>query len=198
MRTFLIALGALLSIPLAVLNWTSAIVGGIWLGTLGEWRLLAFGGLTMFCGVYLLSLVLMIGVGITLVGMKLSQTARVLGAPFYITAGLLNFAITVVATVIVFDTAINLHAHGNVWPYLLWSYAVATTPWMYMAQREVRADPKSGAVMWVSAVQFGAVGVAASVLVGNGDQSVFGMAIFFVPIALIGLLIGYVVASPNR
>lgn len=198
MRNFLVAVGALLTFPLAILNWTSGIVGGVWLAFLGEWRLLVLGIIVIFSGTFLLSFVLMIGIGVAAVGVMASKVAKVLGYPFLAAAGLINFAIVTAATVIVFSIAVNARSHEIVWPYLLWSYAVATTPWTSMAQREIANDPNSSAIMWVFAIQFGAVSTALSVLVGNGYQSDFGMVMFFIPIALIGLLIGFLMTLERQ
>jgi hypothetical protein len=41
-----------------------------------------------------------------------------------------------------------------------------------------------GTVMWLSASQFGALAIIASVFVGEGYQSPFGMIVFFVPVDL--------------
>lgn len=195
MRTLLISIGAFLSIPLLVLNWTSAIIGGVWLCVFGEWQFLLIGIPVILFGYFLLSLVLMIGFGIAALGARVGDRAPILATPFFWLAHLFNFAVVVAGTIFIFESIMSTRTHLIVWPYLLWAYAVSTTPWASLAQKEISADPSSMTLAWVSAVQFGAVAVACSLVVGNGIQSEFGMALFCVPASVMGLVLGFALVS---
>ena len=55
------ALLLLLFIPFMLLNMLGGVVGGIWLGVMGEWRLLVFGILYMLGGSLVVSILMLPG-----------------------------------------------------------------------------------------------------------------------------------------
>jgi hypothetical protein len=113
--------------------------------------------------------------------------------PLFALAFLSNFFVMAFWCVASFSLVIR-QPHPNVWPYLLWGYAMATVPWVSMAKLE----KNEGAIMWVSATQFGAVAIMGSVLLGDGYQSDFGMGVFFVPAALLGMGLSYLMHRVAR
>jgi hypothetical protein len=181
MRTFFVALGAAMTLPLLILNWTAVIIGGIWLGLKGEWLLLICGIGIIFCGNFLITLLLGIPLAIGVLGAK--SSSAIVRYPLVAIASVFNFVAITAWTVFIFS-AFRSHTHDNIWPYLLWSYAIVTIPWVRMGSDEI---DQQGTIMWISGVQFGAIAVMGSVLVGQGSQTPFGMIIFFVPIALFAM-----------
>jgi hypothetical protein len=181
MRTFLMGIGAAITVPILILNWIGAAVGGIWLAIEREWILIGIGIALMLMGRVILALLMAVGLIIAAPAAKLRPAAWLfLGA-----AGIFNFLVLTFWSVWIFSYFAN-RPHGNVWPYILWAYAATTMGWVHMTLDERKSDPNTTAIMWVLAVQFGAIGLMASILVGNGYQSEFGMILFFVPAALFG------------
>lgn len=179
-------IGAALTIPLMVLNWSAAIVGGIWLAIDREWSLLTIGTAIIFLGHFLLSWLMMIGIAIAAVA-AIAKWA-IIRWPIVLVAFLFYLTVMTIWAVTIFNFAIN-RPHGNAWPYILWAYAVSTVPWTQMAQGETN----TGTFMLVAATQFGALAVMAAVLIGDGNQSVFGMELFFVFGALFGMAVNFMV-----
>ena len=103
-------------------------------------------------------------------------------------AGLYNFIVLTVWTVGMF-VLVTYHLHTNIIPYVLWAYAMATTPWASIASDEAKLDPRTKAMTWVAGCQFGAIAVIVPVFVGSGLQTPFGMMVFFVPAAIAGIAI---------
>ncbi len=196
MRTVLLAVAAAISVPLLILNWIAAFGGGIWLLVIGQWRLVIEGVVAMIGAAILLPIVLIVANFIASPAVSLGNKSRWLVYPFLFLGGLFTFYILANWCVLVFDMLVN-RDHGTVWPYALWAYAVATTPWTSMLQRDVRRNPRSRGLIWLSASQLGAFGILISVFVGNGFQPEGGMSLFFTPFALLGMLMGYV-ASTQR
>jgi len=69
----------------------------------------------------------------------------------------------------------------------LWAYALATIPWVSMYTAEAESGDAEGSLAWVAAAEFGSLALIISVIVGYGFQTLFGMVVFFVPVALFGL-----------
>jgi len=176
-----------------ILNWSGVIVGGVWLAILHEWKILVFGIALVFFGRTLLSFLMMFGIAIAAVGVKLRSVSWI----FFGLALLVNIAVVTGWTVVIFDLIVN-RPHGNVWPYILWAYAAVTIPWVNIATEEKGLDPKTKAFIWIAAVQFGSIAVMGSILLGDGYQSPFGMTIFFLPIAILGALLGGFMESGRK
>jgi hypothetical protein len=197
MRTFWTALAIALSTPLLILNWTAGIVGGIWLTVIGDWGTVGYGVLIILFGMFALTFLVSPGLLIALLGVKLHERHRLLSYPFYFGAGLYNFTVMTAWCVLIFAFFIS-RPHVASWPYILWAYALATSAWAAMAEGEIKTDPTSNAMMWVSGVQFGSLALMISVLIGSGDQTGFGMLVFFIPAALIGMMIGAFLSKQRR
>jgi hypothetical protein len=184
MRTFLKGTGAALVVPVIILNWSGVIIGGIWLAFLHEWALLIFGIGMLFFGRYQLALLLAIGLRVGAGGLKLPSLTWL----FFGLALTVDVAVLTIWTVWIFDFAVN-RPHENVWPYMLWGYAAVNIPWVQIASEEKATDPKMQTFSWFAAVQFGSLAVMGSVLFGEGYRTRFDMALFFLPVAVLGALL---------
>jgi hypothetical protein len=194
MRTALAFIAMALSVPLLVLNWIAVFVGGIWLLFLGDWGALGIGVVVFIVGTFFLSVVMSVALVFALPAERLHAISPILSAPF-LAAGFIFTFVVITAWCVGISYVITERPHTNVWPYILWAYAVATAPLTTMARGELTDNPAAGGtLMWLSAVQFGALGILVSVLVGNGYQTPFGMAVFFIPAALLGMAISGLVS----
>lgn len=133
------ALGAVaivLTIPLFLLNFSSGIVGGIWLLILGKWKLVLIGfGLTVFFPALLFSLILLPGTGISLLGMKLGQRGiplfpRIIG----FIGSFINYCIIAFWILIIVTMFVRQSDGHNLVPFLLFGYSTAMFPLSYMAK----------------------------------------------------------------
>ena len=188
MRTFLIALGSALSIPIAILNWGAVIVGGIWLAILAQWALLGFGLILFFAGTWILSLVMAPGLGVGYLAARVFEKNKMASYPLIAVVAIYNFTV-LCAWCVGFFYYCELKAHGPYWPFILWGYALATIPWVSTYTEEAKSGDADGSLGWVAAAEFGSLAIIISVVVGYGFQTPFGMLVFFVPVALLSMTI---------
>lgn len=186
MRTFLVALGSALTIPIAILNWAAVIVGGIWLAILAQWSLFVLGLILIFAGALSLSLLMAPGLGLGIVAAKVFEKSKIASYPLLALVGIYNFVILCVWCVGIFYFC-ELRTHGPYWPFVLWAYALATIPWVSMYTEEAKSGDAEGSLAWVAGAQFGSLAIIISVVVGWGFQTLFGMIVFFVPAAFFGM-----------
>lgn len=133
----LTAVITVLSVPLILLNLLGAVVSGVWLVIIGEWRPVGLGILFFFGSSLLLGLVLMPGLLLVAPAAFFAERRQILGVVFFgtlsnlYTLGLLTIWCCGVLFLFVKDaTATSLI------PLLIWSYGVATGPWSYMASQD--------------------------------------------------------------
>lgn len=192
----------LLALPMALINWGFPIVGAIWLIVSGEWAALALGAACMIGGPFIIGLAMLPGYVLAapvLFASLYERASGVLLALLALPTALWTFTVISVWCVGVF-AALQLVSADDVIPRVLWAYAVATAPWMYMAQKEMQSDPGSHAPMAAFFTQLGCLSIIISVFLGNGYQTIFGMALFFVPFMLVTLFIqlSMVWSEPRR
>lgn len=127
-----------LLVPILLLDFLGGIVGFIWLATMGEWGIIIGGVIYMVIGAFLVSLLLIPSLLLIAPITYFAKKENVAGIAFF---GLLSVAY--VAVIIYFTCAWIFQSYtgsipaGNpMLPYLLWSYAIATAPWAYMASKE--------------------------------------------------------------
>jgi hypothetical protein len=132
------AIISVLSIPVMLLNFGGGIVGGIWLMVIGNWSLFGLGILSMFVSSFGLGLALAPGLLFTGPAALLMERGRnVIGMACAMLGNLYTFAVMTVWCVGCFYVVFRLYYRGgSIWPYLLWTYGMATGPWTYMAARE--------------------------------------------------------------
>jgi hypothetical protein len=132
------SLVTLLLLPIGILNGTAGVVGGIWLATLGQWRILGFGlGALSIANLGLITIAC--GPGLlfsALAGRALNKGKYIIAAA----CGLLNhfwtFVVMTAWCVGIFYVILAGYTSGSRWPFLLWAYETAAGQWAYMAWYE--------------------------------------------------------------
>lgn len=136
MKTLLGVIKAL-SIPLMVLNMLGGIVSGIWLAILGEWGVLGMGILLIVTSTSLLGLALMPSLLFVAPATICAQKGKAWGLICF--GAISNIYILALITVwccgILF-IFIKDASVSSLIPRLIWSYGVATGPWVYMATKD--------------------------------------------------------------
>ncbi len=127
----------LLSLPLTVLNLFGGVVSGIWLAILRDWRLLLLGVVSFFVSSMFLGLITAPSLLFSAPGIYLLKKGSFAGSVFF--AILSNLYVVAIITVwcaaVLFVFASN-SSSVNLIPRLIWSYGVATGPWIYMASKD--------------------------------------------------------------
>jgi tetratricopeptide (TPR) repeat protein len=127
-------------IPIMILNAGGAIVGGIWLAFIGEWKLIAIGILLLFTLNWFLSFLMIPAILISGIAIKFGEKNRFLFNLFgYLSAIYTNILIIAtcvsafyICTSFYKETTIGL----SLIPYLLWSWGMALGPWQFFASHE--------------------------------------------------------------
>lgn len=134
-------LGALLSaifIPLMILNLLGGFVGGIWLAIAGEWYTIFLGLLILLVGAFAVSLLLMPGLGLAVVGvMALERGNKRTGWFFILLSSPWTPAVIFAWQIAIFMVFGNRVTRPEIAiPIWLWSYGAATGVWTYLATKE--------------------------------------------------------------
>ncbi|HVU06624.1 MAG TPA: hypothetical protein VHE10_02455 [Candidatus Paceibacterota bacterium] len=137
-------------VPFIMLNVLGSIVSTIWLLFLGEWRLVVMGVIFILISSFVISILLLPTMGFMYLILKsLEKNRRVLVA----IVGWLNLTYThvigLVWTIGIFILMFNIAGDGNVFPYLLFGYGLATGPYAYMASKEDREATGSHMTVWL-------------------------------------------------
>jgi hypothetical protein len=181
MKNIMFAITAVLNIPLMIMNWTAVLIGAVWLLFKGEWLLVVSGVISIVVVQFIIGIVMMPALGIGILALK--SRYAVMRYPLFAISFVLNLIVICLMVIASFNYYVG-EAHGTVWPYALWAYAVATIPWVQFA----RGENNTGTVTWLAAVQIGALGVFVSIVTGVA-HSLPDMAIFFLPSSLIGMAV---------
>lgn len=160
MENFLTRTVNALLIPILLLDFLGGIIGFIWLATMGEWGIIIGGVIYMIIGAFVVSLLLIPSLILVAPITYFAKKENIAGTAFF---GLLS--VSYVAIIIYYTCAWIFQAYtgsvpaGNsILPYLLWSYAIATAPWAYMASKE--GEESTGTFM---ALFFSKLGLASVV-----------------------------------
>lgn len=131
------------TIPIMILNMFSAIVGGIWLAFIGEWRLIGIGIFLMITSHWILTLLMLPGIGLTALMGAFSNPKNVF---VYIIGYFSNLYLNILISVwCILSFIICTNFYGaeyqseisyELLPYLLWSWSMALSPWQYFANYE--------------------------------------------------------------
>ena len=185
------ALIGALSIPISILNFGGGIVGAVWLGLIGEWRLVGIGLAAIVVSMLMISFALMPALlfqGPAL--FALSHGRRLMAGLLMALGNLWDIVVAAVWCFGAFTAVLSHWSHGSAWPYLLWGYALSTGPWTYFAAREPgNADPDSPPSAGMIAVFSACVGTMAmmGLVLLSGKRSPEDLIIAL----SIPLLIGY-------
>jgi len=128
-----------LSIPLMILNMLGGIVSGIWLGVLGEWRIIGAGVLVFFVSTGLLGFALMPSLLLAAPAAYCAERGKTAGLVIFgaLSSVYIMGLITAWCCGVLFLFVKDASA-GSLIPRLLWSYGLATGPWAYMASKDAQ------------------------------------------------------------
>jgi len=130
-----------LTVPIMILNLLGGIISGIWLAILGEWGQIFRGILLMVVSNYAISFVLLPSLLLfaTPAAIAIEKGKKIWGMFF----GYLNVLYTVVLLTVwciwVMYLFVSSANDSSFIPLLIWSYGVALTPWMWLAQKDQQA-----------------------------------------------------------
>ncbi len=128
-----------LSVPIMLLNFGSGLVGGIWLGILGEWRLLGIGFLLMITAHWGISLLLLPGLAFSGLAMACLNRNNMFGMKcFGFLSQFYTNALILASCAFAFYVCTRAHQRIDLslLPYLLWSWGMALGPWQYLFSKE--------------------------------------------------------------
>lgn len=114
------------------------LVSGVWLGILGEWRLIGLGIGYMLMGTFLIGLFILPGIAFVAGAIALQERGSSLAAMLAgIPALVWTYVVALGSCVLVFLYVVDqIPRYDNAIPYLLWATGVAAAPWGYMATKE--------------------------------------------------------------
>tara|TARA_R110000787_G_scaffold70728_2_gene157321 strand:- start:882 stop:1499 length:618 start_codon:yes stop_codon:yes gene_type:complete len=137
---------ALIAMAIAIVNMLGPIISGIWLGVIGEWGLLGMGLLYMMFGVAWTGLLILPAMGFAVgAGTLADRGSRIAAIIAAIPAFAWTYAVAIGTSVIVFMFTVGkIDWNDNPIPYLFWGFSVATSPWSYMAMKEMQAGNNHG------------------------------------------------------
>lgn len=166
-----------------ILNFVSGIIGGIWLALLGNWSLLGYGLATIIFSSALLGIALLPGLAFAFPATIAAERNRLITAGLFAVLGnIWTYGVLTTWCVGSFILIIADHKSGSLWPYLLWSYSVATGPWTYLAAREAQSDPNSFASTTAFAACLGAIAMMVVAYVKSRAEISLLIEAFSIPI----------------
>ena len=193
-RTTTVAIGHaagfffLASAPLRVLWPISALVGGVWLGVLGEWASIGIGfGATVVAPLLLSGLLFAIGAPLLPLMVEAEEEGdRTLLWMCLVLSQLLTYAVVSAWLLAVFSYFLWSPAQGAFWPLVMWSYATAMGPWEYLMAKD-RDDDVMTANFTNSTAAVACIAAGLWFLLFDG--STIGVAAIFGTTMLVGLVI---------
>jgi len=176
------ALISLLSFPVMLLNMFSGIIGGVWLGVVGNWGLIGAGLAAVFISSFGLSLALAPGfIFLAPAAMALEKGKTIIAGLLFALSNLWTCAVITAWCLGSFYVVFSYYETGSIWPYLLWAYSTATGPWTYMAVIDARGQDTG------TASSFGAFGACV------GAIAMMGVILFKTQPSIVDLLIAFCV-----
>lgn len=135
----ILAILALLSIPITLMNILGGIISGIWLAIIGEWDVILLGLLSFFIGIFIISLALLPRLIFGIPALRLINQGKVLMGIIIGTPSAIYTILVMVAWCFLVFYSFDSTAEGYTRvPMLMWSYGIATGPWLYLAQQDVK------------------------------------------------------------
>lgn len=178
----------LASAPLRVIWPISAVVGGVWLGILGEWGSIVIGFGAVVVAPFLLSgLLLAIGAPLLSLMVEADEVGdRTLFWISLVLSQLLTYAVVSAWLWAVFLFFLWSPAQGAFWPLVTWSYAAAMGPWEYLMAKD-RDESVMTANFTNSTAAVACIAAGLWFVLING--SIAAMAAVFGAIMLFGLTV---------
>jgi len=136
----IIGLIGVLSPFLFAINMFGGIVSGIWLAILGEWRVVVIGIVYCFFSSFFITFALMPGLLLSTPAMFfIEKGKKIIGAFFGALSIIYTIGLLIIWCLYVLVEFTQLVDSRALIPALVWSYGVAMTPWMYLAQKDQQA-----------------------------------------------------------
>jgi hypothetical protein len=192
----------LISLPVGLLNFGGGIVGGIWLLILGKWFLVTSGLFIGIFGHYILWLLLSPGYLFQALSMKLIEKKSITIAYISIVIGyIFNYIAMLFWCLCALIFILNNHNSGLIWPYLLFAYSVATSPWTYIVSSETsRSGNAPGTIIPVFFLCIGVMAMIGVIIFGN--PTVFNLTLAFIismcPAFIIQTIMFFITARAYR
>ncbi|MDD2714462.1 MAG: DUF4339 domain-containing protein [Candidatus Wallbacteria bacterium] len=132
-----------LGVPIFIMNLLSGLIAGIWLMTLGNWKLIIVGFVLLCTSHFILSFLMLPCMLFLPIGSKLLMKNNPIGYFFgFLYQVYINFLI-VGTCALAFNFCISFY-HGSslfgIIPYLLWSWGMALGPWQFFLYKEQDND----------------------------------------------------------
>ena len=171
------AIFALATFPIMLLNVAGGLIGGLWLIIVGKWGLVLLAFIAGFFGTWILGLFLLPSMIFALplvwaAKHKYNFLVLVFGA----LASLWTYIVMTFWCTSAFLFVLSNFDGGSIWPYLLLGYAISAGPWTYMASQE-KNDPQgnggySAAEHGNAFVCFGSVLMMILALLGKSPETI--------------------------
>lgn len=126
-----------LGVPLMILNMLGGIVSGIWLAFLKDWSTIGIGVASFFVSTMILGFVLMPSMLLAAPAVYFAEKGKTIGLVcFAALDSLYTSAVVTIWCCGVLFLFVKDATASNIIPRLIWSYGVATGPWVYMASKD--------------------------------------------------------------
>lgn len=148
--------------PIIILNFFAPVVGGIWLGFLGEWSAIGVGIAYMFMGVMIVSILIIPSILLGAPAILLIRKGHrfwggILGIP---SLAWTHLIIVGSGAFVLFYFREEAYRSDYLLPFLLWGGAVAVAPWTYLASKEPNSSPAhTSAFFFLTGVVAACVGI---------------------------------------
>lgn len=170
--------------PFMILNMIGGVIALIWLVILGQWATIFLGVAILLAGALIVSLLLLPAIGLAAVGLAaLNRGNKWAGWFSLLLACPWTYIVIIIWEVAVFIVFEVRSTSENGIPARLWSYAVATGVWSYLASREWRGGDGDGAAAAVFGAQVAYI-VFAICLFWLRIPLVHGIVVMAVPLLL--------------
>jgi hypothetical protein len=185
----LTAIMTVLSVPLLILNMLGAIVSGIWLAVIGEWRPIGFGIFSFCVSSFLLGFALMPGLLLIAPAAWFAERRKILGVVvFGILSSLYNLALVTAWCCAILAFFVKDATESSLIPRLIWSYGLATGPWSYFASKD-QGEGTEGFASTLAVFFAQLAYLVIMVLVLFTSMTVLGAIEVFAGFMLVGLII---------
>lgn len=180
----LLAIFSAIAAIIVALNILGGIVGGIWLGFLGQWHSIFVGVGGLIGGSFLLSFALMPGFLLAIPAAKFAERNNNFAAyTFLVFGGVYTFGVLSTWCTAIMWYFVHRSTGGALIPLLLWSYGVAIGTLSYIASKEPEHENSGITVMFAAAAY-----IAGALWVYFGDPTVLELFILFACILALGMV----------
>lgn len=183
------ALMLFVALPLLILNMLAGLVGGIWLGVLGEWGPLLAGVAYMVGGALALGIVMMPTMILAVPAANAAERGHVISATLLgIPIVVWTYLVLTASCVFVFSYIVrDLHS-GNAWPLILWGYAVVVAPWSFLARKDAEAGNDVSSLPLFFA-QLGTIAMMVVTMMERRSVGADALVLWFAPFIAIAFLL---------